>query len=88
MLLRTVAEGFRRHMRPYDLLVRLGGDEFLCVLPSLTLVAVQERFADLYAELKEAVGTSVSIGYSELREGDSAGEFVSRADKALLAHRR
>ena len=31
-LLREVVEGLKRHMRSYDLVVRLGGDEFLCVL--------------------------------------------------------
>ena len=87
-MLRTVADGFRRHMRPYDLFVRLGGDEFLCALPNVTLVEVRERFADLLAELKDSRDGSVSIGYSELRDGDSADELVRRADIAMLAERR
>jgi diguanylate cyclase (GGDEF)-like protein len=87
-LLRTVADGFRRHMRPYDLFVRLGGDEFLCALPSITLLEARERFAPLLEELKEAGDWSVSIGYSEMRDADTADELVKRADGALLAHRR
>ena len=87
-LLRAVADGLRHHMRAYDLVVRLGGDEFLCALPNVTLVEARERFDDLIAELKGSGDGSVSIGYSELRDGDSADEFVRRADSALLAHRR
>lgn len=87
-LLRTVAAGFRRHMRPYDLLVRLGGDEFLCALPNITLDEAQERFDDLPAELNAAGGRSVSIGYAELHDGDLTDDLVKRADSALLASRR
>jgi diguanylate cyclase (GGDEF)-like protein len=87
-LLRAVADGLRSHMREYDLLVRLGGDEFLCVLPNVSLAEARERFDDLLTELKRSVGGSVSVGYSELRDGDSADTFVSRADNALIARRR
>ena len=87
-VLRAVVDGFRRHMRPYDLLVRLGGDEFLCALPDVTVVEARERFDGLIEELRDSGGTSVSIGYSEMRDGDSADDFVERADSALLAGRR
>jgi diguanylate cyclase (GGDEF)-like protein len=87
-VLRAVADGLRRHMRAYDLLVRLGGDEFLCVLPNVTAVEACERLGPLLAELKSSGNGSVSIGYSELRDGESADEFVGRADSALIAHRR
>jgi GGDEF domain-containing protein len=83
-----VADGFRRHLRSYDLLVRLGGDEFLCALPDVSAAEAQSRFDELRAELRGAAGTSVSIGYSELRDGDSVHDLVTRADTALLAHRR
>lgn len=87
-LLRNVADGFRRHMRTYDLFVRLGGDEFLCALPDVTVAEAQRRFEELRSELQGSAATSVSIGYSELRDGDSADDLVTRADTALLANRR
>jgi GGDEF domain-containing protein len=87
VLLRAVAAGFRRHMRPYDLLVRLGGDEFLCALPNVTLAEAQARFDDLRAELKATRDSSVSVGFSELSAGDSAETLIARADGDLLAHR-
>lgn len=74
-------------MRPYDLLVRLGGDEFVCALPNITLDKLRERFDLLDAELKDSGGGSVSVGFSELHEGDSAGDFIMRADSDLLARR-
>ena len=87
-VLRSVADGLRRHMRPYDLLVRLGGDEFLCALPDVTADEAESRFDGLRAELEDSAGTSVSIGYSELRDSDSSHDLVTRADTALLADRR
>ena len=87
-VLRSVADAFRQHMRPYDLLVRIGGDEFLCALPDVTAVEARRRFDELRSELDDSAGTTVSIGYSELRDGDSAHDLVTRADAALLARRR
>jgi diguanylate cyclase (GGDEF)-like protein len=85
-LLSSVAEGLRHHMRPYDLLVRMGGDEFLCVLPVSTAEAGR-RFTALGADLNGSRGRSISVGFSELRDGDSLDELVRRADEDLLAHR-
>lgn len=86
-LLITVAEGMRHCLRSYDLLVRLGGDEFLCALPKITMAEARQRFDDLRAELLESVGSSVSVGFSELLDSDSPDRFVARADSDLLAHR-
>jgi diguanylate cyclase (GGDEF)-like protein len=84
-LLASVAEGLRHHMRPYNLLVRVGGDEFLCAL-SVSKDEARRRFEDLRVDL-EGWGQSVSVGFSELHEGDSADELLGRADKDLLARR-
>ena len=73
-------------MRSYDLFVRLGGDEFLCALPNVTLVETQARFDRLRSGLAGS-GSPVSIGCAELRDGDSANDLVNRADGALLATR-
>jgi diguanylate cyclase (GGDEF)-like protein len=85
-LLRHIAERIRRQMRSYDLFVRLGGDEFLCALPNVTLVETQARFDRLRSDLAGS-GSPVSIGCAELRDGDSADDLVNRADGALLASR-
>ena len=86
-LLASVADGLRHHMRPYDLLVRLGGDEFLCVLPVPTNEA-RRRFEDLRVDLNGSKRRqSVSVGFSEMRDDDTPDELVGRADKDLLAHR-
>jgi len=86
-LLRAVADGLRRHTRSYDLVVRLGGDEFLCALPNVTLVEARARFDRLRTDLAGS-GSSVGIGCAELRDGDSADDLVGRADSALRASRR
>lgn len=85
-LLRAVATGLRCEMRVYDLLVRLGGDEFLGVLPNLGLDATRERFGRVQSELALS-GNAISIGFTELRGDDSAHDVVERADAALLATR-
>jgi diguanylate cyclase (GGDEF)-like protein len=87
-VLKAVVAGLRRDMRPYDLLVRLGGDEFLCVMSGVSCDEARRRFERLGAEL--AVGPTVrsfSIGLGELRTGDGAQELVDRADQDLLANR-
>jgi diguanylate cyclase (GGDEF)-like protein len=87
-LLRNVADGLRRHMRSYDLLMRLGGDEFLCALPGVTLIEARRRLDSLRSELRDGPAIrSMSFGLSELRDGESPQELIDRADRELLAAR-
>ena len=84
-VLRNVADGIRSHMRSYDLLMRLGGDEFLCVLPGVSADDVRRRFHELGPA--GPASWSISLGTSELREGDGAQELIDRADRNLIETR-
>jgi len=87
-LLREVAVGLMQQMRPYDLLVRLGGDEFLCVLPGAGVDEVQRRMNEPGSDLRTGPRAgSVSVGLSELRDGEGAQELIDRADHDLLIGR-
>jgi len=83
--IRDVADALRDHMRSYDLLVRLGGDEFLCILPDITLPRARERFEQVSSEMSD--GASFSFGLSELADGETPQELIDRADSDLLASR-
>ena len=88
-LLRLVGETVRAHVRGYDVLVRFGGDEFLCAMPNLTAVEAKSRFEKIAATLKEAVtGHSVTFGLAEAEPTDNLEDLIMRADDALLAARR
>jgi diguanylate cyclase (GGDEF)-like protein len=87
-LLKDVVESLRREMRSYDLLVRLGGDEFLCVMPGVTVDQARQRFERLGSELPPGpTARSVSIGLVQLRDGEGPMAVVQRADQDLIAGR-
>jgi diguanylate cyclase (GGDEF)-like protein len=88
-LLRTAAETLRRDLRPYDLVVRYGGDEFLCVMPNISKDAAAERMNSVASALSRAeTGHSITYGLAEHRPGEGLGVFIARADSDLLASRR
>lgn len=88
-LLQRVVVLIREHLRPYDLIVRLGGDEFLCAMPHMTDAEARERLdaiASALAASKEA--GALRTGFAELAPGESATELIARADSQLNASRR
>jgi|1185.fasta_scaffold46559_3 diguanylate cyclase (GGDEF)-like protein len=88
-LLRDVAAALQNGLRSYDLVVRHGGDEFLCVLPGTNLDGAKRRFAEVATKLAEKNRrATVSTGLAELADPDTLDELTARADAALYAGRR
>jgi diguanylate cyclase (GGDEF)-like protein len=85
-LLRHVADAIRKHFRPYDLIVRYGGDEFLCGALDLGRDEVATRFELINADLA-ARGASVTAGLAELRPGEELAPLIQRADHAMYQQR-
>jgi diguanylate cyclase (GGDEF)-like protein len=87
-LLIAVANSLRARLRSYDLIMRFGGDEFVCAMPKINVQDVRRRFADVSEALaKGPTGGSITVGFAALSESDSAEDLIHRADEDLLAHR-
>jgi diguanylate cyclase (GGDEF)-like protein len=87
-LLRDVAAALLNGLRSYDLVVRHGGDEFVCALPGTNLDRAKRRFTEVAIELAEKnPRASMSIGLAELADRDTLEELTARADAALSAGR-
>jgi diguanylate cyclase (GGDEF)-like protein len=87
-LLRHVTYAIRAHLRSYDLIIRYGGDEFVCALPDLTMTQAAERFCLVNAHLAELDQASVSVGIAELYADDVPEDLIARADQAMYSQRR
>jgi len=88
-LLRYAVDAIRDHLRAYDLIVRLGGDEFLCVMSGATIGDACPRFAAIHAALAAPPDPcEIKVGLAALAEGDSVAEIIDRAETGLrTAHR-
>lgn len=87
-LLRDVVRCVADEIRSYDLIVRYGGDEFVCALSGESLPAIEQRFARIAARLAEiSPEASFSVGLAELGPDDTISALLERADRALIASR-
>ena len=85
----AVAETLLAVLRPYDLVVRYGGDEFLCAAEGIDVHAARSRFARVNQLLTKAVpGLTVTAGVAKLRLGESTESVVARADADLYQQRK
>lgn len=92
-VLQLAAAGFRAHCRDSDYVARMGGDEFVVVLPQITGDALDERIQLLMAAVEEAGQrvcgerlVSLSAGTALFPEhGTTVEALLEMADKRMYA---
>lgn len=75
-------------LRPYDLVIRYGGDEFLCATDGIDVHAARFRFIRVNELLATAFpGLTVTAGLATVRAGESIDAVIARADADLYRQR-
>jgi diguanylate cyclase (GGDEF)-like protein len=88
-LLQHATRAMRAHLRSYDAMVRLGGDEFLCVMSGTTIEDARRRFRAVQTVLAaDYVHCEITVGFAALGAQDGAAELIERADADLMRIRR
>jgi diguanylate cyclase (GGDEF)-like protein len=91
-VLQEFASHLNRVIRGSDLAVRLGGDEFLVLLPECTLEQLQlvlGRLGSLEVDWQgHKLPVTFSAGWKQYQMGDRPEELLAYADKALYASKR
>src|ERR1700731_45665 len=91
-VLQEFASRLNKVIRGSDLAVRLGGDEFLVVLPECTLdqlKLVLERLRSFELDWQgKKIPVSFSAGWKDYEMGERPEELVARADQALYTNKR
>jgi len=92
-VLRDIAYELRKRLRSFELVYRLGGEEFLIVLPGIGLAEAENTAERLRAAIQEAsptgVETTISLGLSA-GSGDAVeyDTLFKAADQALYEAKR
>ena len=91
LVLKEFARRLSKGVRASDTAVRLGGDEFLVILPECPpekMDVVLSRLTDFVVEMgQDRIPVSSSRGWAQYEASDTAEELMTRADEALYAHK-
>lgn len=92
LVLKTFSERLQRAIRGSDLAIRMGGDEFMVLLPECRIEEVGHVMARIEGLEVQYEGVPVSIlfsrGWTDYKPGETSGELLKRADDALYADKR
>jgi diguanylate cyclase (GGDEF)-like protein len=87
-LLAALGRALATGLRSYDLVIRFGGDEFVCALPEVSLEAARRRITQVQLRLSLArPGATISIGLATLEPNDDLDAVLRRADEDLYRNR-
>lgn len=90
--LKSVAQALKKQCREYDFVARMGGDEFVIVLPSHKLGSsvetkieqLRQAAEEAVAEIGGAIGVGMSIGHASFPDdGDDAEALLAAADRRM-----
>lgn len=88
-LLRELTAALKATLRPYDPVVRWGGDEFVCLLAGVDLELARRRAEQVEALVAKATpGASISFGIAIASPGETLEDVLIRADEQLMEAKR
>ncbi|MGA9885682.1 MAG: GGDEF domain-containing protein [Candidatus Acidiferrales bacterium] len=92
LLLKNFSERLQRAIRGSDLAVRLGGDEFMVLLPECRAEEVRHVLSRVEGLEFECDGNKIacrfSRGWTDYKPGETSAQLLKRADDALYANKR
>jgi diguanylate cyclase (GGDEF)-like protein len=83
-LLQRAVRAISGQLRSYDLIVRVGGDEFVCALSGATLEEARRRFDSVQVTLAaDPQPCEIKVGFADLAPTEHASDVIDRADTDL-----
>jgi diguanylate cyclase len=99
-VLAALARKCREFIRSEDFLARYGGEEFALVMLNMSFrnalkkaqhlcsTIASVRYATTESQFGDYLSMTVSIGVTQYKKGDTAGDIITRADQALYQAKR
>lgn len=89
--LQRIAATLQANMRSYDMVGRWGGEEFVVVIRYVSTgqsLAIARKLCRLventyFMHQGERIGTTITLGVTHVRQGDTVEELVRRADQLM-----